>query len=401
MEVAMHRTLVLLALSSVLACSCHAQGGPAVADAAAPASGGGSENSPIQREAKAIEPVFAITEVATFQSPWAMAFLPDGRLLVTEKRGALKLVQPGGAIGDISGVPAVAYGGQGGLGDVAVHPKFAENGWIYLSYAEAGDGDRRGAAVARAKLTFDDHGGGALSELQVIWRQDPKVDGNGHFSHRLLFGSDGKLWISSGERQQGAPAQDMAVNLGKILRLNDDGSVPADNPFAERGGITAQIWSFGHRNALGLAWDAKGRLWETEMGPAGGDELNLIERGRNYGWPLVSNGDDYDGSPIPDHDTAPQFEAPKLSWNPVIAPAGLIIYSGSVFPDWRGNALIPGLKSQALVRVAIDAKDHAQEVARYAMGKRIRAVAQGPEGGVWLLEDEDGGRLLRLGQAKE
>jgi glucose/arabinose dehydrogenase len=193
----------------------------------------------------------------------------------------------------------------------------------------------------------------------------------------------------------------MAANLGKILRLQDDGRVPADNPFAERGGVTAQIWSLGHRNPLGLDWDAKGRLWEIEMGPAGGDELNLIERGKNYGWPLVSNGDDYDGSPIPDHDTAPQYEAPKLSWNPVIAPADFIIYQGDVFPDWKGNALIAGLKSQALVRVAIDANDVAHEVARYNMGRRIREVAQGPGGEVWLLEDGDGGRLLRLGQAEE
>jgi len=397
----MHRTVLLPALSATLACGCRAQGGPDSANASTASAVSGSESSPIQREAKAIEPVFAITEVASFRSPWAMAFLPDGRLLVTEKRGALKLVQPGGTIGDISGVPAVDYGSQGGLGDVVLHPKFAENGWIYLSYAEAGEGDIRGAAVARAKLVLDERGGGALSDLQVIWRQDPKVDGRGHFGHRLLFGADGKLWISSGERQHGTPAQDMATNLGKILRLNDDGSVPADNPFAERGGLTAQVWSLGHRNPLGLAFDAKGQLWETEMGPAGGDELNRIERGKNYGWPVVSNGDDYDGSPIPDHDTAPQYEAPKLSWNPVIAPAGLLIYSGKVFPDWQGNALIPGLKSQALVRVAIDAKGHAREVARYAMGKRIRAIAQGPEGGVWLLEDEDGGRLLRLGQTQE
>jgi len=393
----MTRALLLIALSATLACSCRAQSG-----AGAAANGVAARtDSPIQLEAKAIEPVFAITEVANFQSPWAMAFLPDGRLLVTEKRGALKLVQPGGAIGDISGVPRVDYGGQGGLGDVAVHPQFADNGWVYLSYAEAGDGDRRGAAVARARLAFDGHGGGALSQLQVIWRQDPKVGDRGHYGHRLLFGADGKLWISSGERQQFTPAQDMAVNLGKILRLNDDGSVPADNPFADRGGVGAQVWSLGHRNPLGLAFDARGRLWESEMGPAGGDELNLIERGGNYGWPEVSNGDNYDGSPIPGHDTAPQFKAPKLSWNPVIAPAGLLIYSGSVFPDWQGNALLPGLRSQALVRVAIDAQDHAREVARYAMGKRIRAVTQGPEGGVWLLEDGDGGRLLRLGQALE
>jgi glucose/arabinose dehydrogenase len=393
----MQRTLPLIALSAALACSCQAHnagaGGAAAASAGAP-----SAPSPIQQDTAAVEPVFAITEVASFNEPWALAFLPDGRLLVTEKRGKLKLVQPGGGIGDISGVPAVVYGGQGGFGDVALHPKFAENGLVYLSYVE-GENGHAGAAVARAKLTFDDHGGGALSGLQVIWRQDPKESGGGHFGHRLLFGSDGKLWISSGERQEFTPAQDMAVNLGKIVRLNDDGSVPADNPFAGRGGITAQIWTLGHRNPLGLAWDAKGQLWEIEMGPKGGDELNLIVRGKNYGWPVVSNGDNYDNTPIPRHDTQPQFEKPKLSWNPVIAPADLIIYEGDVFPDWKGNALIAGLKSQALVRVAIDADNNAREVARYNMGHRIREVAQGPKGDVWLLEDGEGGRLLRLGQA--
>jgi glucose/arabinose dehydrogenase len=404
----MHRTLLLLAVASALACGCRAQPGAATAPATAPggaskaeASASAAVDSPVQAEAKPVEPVFAITEVASFAEPWAMAFLPDGRLLVTEKRGKLRLVQPGGMLGNITGVPAVSYGGQGGLGDVAVHPAFADNGLVYLSYVEAGEGDLRGAAVARARLTLDDRGGGALSNLQVIWRQLPKVDGGGHFGHRLLFGADGKLWISSGERQHFTPAQDMAQNLGKILRLNDDGSVPDDNPFADRGGVTAQVWSLGHRNPLGIAWDEQGQLWETEMGPQGGDELNLIQRGKNYGWPVVSNGDNYDGTPIPDHPTAPQYEAPRLSWNPVIAPAGLIIYSGSTFPDWKGNALIPGLRSEALVRVAIDAKGRAHEVARYAMGKRIRAIAQGPAGDVWLLEDGDGGRLLRLGQARE
>jgi glucose/arabinose dehydrogenase len=396
----MQRTLVLLALSTALTCSCKAQSvGGAAAVAAAKAGAPGGPPSPIQREAKAVEPVFAITEVASFKEPWAMAFLPDGRLLVTEKRGALKLVQPGGAIGDVSGVPAVVYGGQGGFGDVALHPKFAENGLVYLSYVE-GDTGRSGAAVARAKLTLDDRGGGALSGLQVIWRQDPKQNGSGHFGHRIVFGSDGKLWISSGERQEFTPAQDLSGNLGKILRLNDDGSVPADNPYADRGGVTAQIWTLGHRNPLGLAWDAKGQLWEIEMGPQGGDELNLIVKGKNYGWPVVSNGDNYDNTPIPDHDTAPQFEKPKLSWNPVIAPGDLVIYDGEVFPDWKGNALIAGLKSQALVRVAIDANGNAKEVARYNMGHRIREVVQGPAGDVWLLEDGEGGRLLRLGEAE-
>jgi len=390
----MHRSLLLLALSAALACSCKAHNldaaGAKPADSAA---------SPIQRETRAVEPVFAITEVASFAEPWALAFLPDGRLLVTEKRGALKLVQPGGTIGDISGVPKVVYGGQGGFGDVALHPDFARNGLVYLSYVE-GENGHSGAAVARAKLTLDERGGGALTGLQVIWRQDPKESGSGHFGHRLLFGSDGKLWISSGERQEFTPAQDLSVNLGKIIRLNDDGSVPADNPWADRGGVTAQLWTLGHRNPLGLAWDAKGQLWEIEMGPQGGDELNLIRRGKNYGWPVVSNGDNYDNTPIPRHDTQPQYEKPKLSWNPVIAPADLIIYTGDVFPDWKGNALIAGLKSQALVRVAIDANNNAREVARYDMGHRIREVAQGPNGDVWLLEDGDGGRLLRLGQAQ-
>ena len=400
----MQRTLLLLALSTALACSCRAQSVDGAAATNAPPTGeatpASNAASPIQRETKAVEPVFAITEVASFNEPWAMAFLPDGRLLVTEKRGALKLVQPGGSIGDVSGVPAVEYAGQGGFGDVAVHPKFAENGLVYLSYVEAGDGGS-GAAVARAKFAPDDKGGGALSELQVIWRQDPKMGGSGHFGHRLLFGTDGKLWISSGDRQEFTPAQDMAGNLGKILRLNDDGSVPADNPFAERGGVTAQVWSLGHRNPLGIAWDAQGQLWEVEMGPRHGDELNLVVRGKNYGWPLVSNGDHYDGRDIPDHDTTTQYERPRLSWVPTIAPAALVIYQGEVFPDWKGNALIAGLASQALLRVAIDAQGNASEVARYNMGKRIRGVAQGPAGDVWLLEDGSGGRLLRLQGAGE
>ncbi|HYG08060.1 MAG TPA: PQQ-dependent sugar dehydrogenase [Stenotrophomonas sp.] len=342
---------------------------------------------------------FTATEVARFSEPWAMAFLPDGTLLVSERRGALKRLDPrSGRIGNVSGVPAVDYGGQGGFGDVLPHPDFARNGWIYLSYAEAGEGDTRGAAVARARLLPSADGGGALSELRVIWRQVPKVSGRGHYGHRLAFGPDGKLWISSSERQKFDPAQDMASNLGKIARLNDDGSVPADNPFAAQGGVAAQVWSLGHRNALGLAFDAQGRLWEHEMGPKGGDELNLIERGANYGYPIVSNGDHYDGKPIPDHDTRPEFAAPKVSWTPVISPAGFIIYSGTQFPQWRGNGLIGGLSSQSLVRVALDG-EQAREVERYDMGERIREVEQGPDGGIWLLEDGKdgkGGRLLRL-----
>lgn len=221
------------------------------------------------------------------------------------------------------------------------------------------------------------------------------MGGRGHYGHRLVFGPDGKLWISSGDRQEFTPAQDMDGNLGKVLRLNDDGSAPADNPFADRGGVAAQVWTLGHRNPLGLAFDADGRPWVAEMGPQGGDELNLIIRGRNYGWPKVSNGNHYDGRDIPDHPTAPEFEAPKISWTPVIAPGDLMIYSGSEFPDWQGDAFAAGLMAEGLVRIEFDG-DSAHEAARYAMGKRIRAVRQGPDGALWVLEDEAGGRLLKL-----
>ncbi|WP_313161239.1 PQQ-dependent sugar dehydrogenase, partial [Stenotrophomonas sp.] len=250
---------------------------------------------------------FTATAVGTFNEPWAMSFLPDGSLLVSEKRGALKHVNPTtGTSATISGVPAVAYGGQGGFGDVLPHPDFARNQLLYVSYAEAGQGDTRGAAVARARLVLQPDGSGALQDLKVIWRQTPKVEGKGHYGHRLAFGPDGKLWITSSERQKFDPAQDMGGNLGKIVRLNDDGSVPADNPFASQGGVAAQVWSLGHRNALGIAFDARGKLWVHEMGPAGGDELNLIERGANYGYPVVSNGNHYDGREIPDHSTRPE-----------------------------------------------------------------------------------------------
>ena len=361
--------------------------------------GAGGDGDDAAAAARAGARPFAVQEIARFDQPWAMTFLPGGeQALVTEKPGRLKLWQVGSdAIVEVGGVPAVDHGGQGGLGDVVLHPDFARNGLVYLSFAEAGEGGR-GAAVGLGRLVAE--GGGARIEgFQVIWRQVPKMDGRGHYGHRLAFSPDGRhLFVSSGERQQFDPAQDMGSNAGKILRLNPDGTVPPDNPFADRGGVTAQIWTLGHRNPLGLAFGPDDRLWEHEMGPAGGDEFNLIERGDNYGYPTVSNGDHYDGRPIPDHDTRPEFNAPEITWTPVISPSSLIFYSGEMFPQWRGSALIGALSGRALVRVEVSG-DTAREAERWDMGQRIREVEQHPDGSVYLLEDErggSGGRLLRL-----
>lgn len=341
---------------------------------------------------------FSVTEVTQFDAPWAMTFLPDGRLLVTEMAGTLRLHDlASDNTGTISGVPEVAHAGQGGLGDVLLHPQFENNQQIYISYAEAGDGGS-GAAVARARLALDENGGGTLEDLQVIWRQTPKVSGDGHFGHRLAFDSDGMLWITSSERQKFDPAQDMNSNLGKMVRLNDDGSVPDDNPFADQGEVAAQVWSLGHRNILGLAFDADGKLWIHEMGPKDGDELNLIVKGENYGYPLVSNGNHYDDTPIPDHDTRPEFKAPAITWTPVISPAGFIIYDGELFPSWQGSGFIGGLSSMSLVRVEFDGEE-AREAERLELQKRVREVEQGPDGAIWVLEDGTrggNGALLKL-----
>ena len=350
---------------------------------------------------------FEVEPVTSFDEPWALAFLPDGRMLVTEKKGNLFIVtQQGDKSRPIRGVPDVAYGGQGGLGDVALHPDFAENNVIYLSYAESGAGDTRGAAVIRAVLTETGRGG-RLSDVRVIWRQYPKVVGFGHYGHRLLFDDDGYLWIASGDRQKFTPAQDMQSNLGKVLRLRDDGSVPDDNPFVnyfsenplvDDVGVYPQIWSLGHRNLLGLAFDLDGQLWDVEMGPEGGDELNPVVRGANYGYPTVSNGDHYDGREIPDHDTRSEFNEPAVWWTPVVSPGDLMIYRGDLFSEWRGNAFVAGLSSRAIVRVELHG-DSAREVERYDMGARIRSVVEGPDSAVWVLEDDEddsAGRLLKL-----
>ena len=350
---------------------------------------------------------FNIEPITSFDEPWAMAFLPDGRMLVTEKKGNVMIVsQDGETIRGVRGVPDVDYGGHGGLGDVALHPDFAENGVLYLSYIESGVGNTRGAAVARAVFTEDERRG-HLTDVDVIWRQYPKVVGRGHYGHRLLLDDEGHLFISSGDRQKFTPAQDMQSNIGKILRLNDDGSVPEDNPFVDYfsqdpfvddEGVYGQIWSLGHRNVLGIAFDLDGQLWNAEMGPRGGDELNRVVRAANYGYPVVSNGNHYDGREIPDHDTRPEFNTPAISWTPVVSPGNVIVYGGDLFSDWRGNALIAALSSLAIIRVELDG-DKARELERYDMGARIRSVVEGPEGALWVLEDEydeSRGRLLKL-----
>ena len=332
--------------------------------------------------------------VATFDNPWAMVFLPDGRLLVTEKPGKLWLVTTAGAKTQVSGVPAVTYSGQLGFQDVILAPDYATTGRVYLSYAEPATGGQR-LAVARATLSLA--GAPALTNLSVIWRATPTTTG-GQLGARLAFSRDGYLFVSSGERQQGTPAQDLGGTLGKILRLNADGTTPAGNPFAGTAGARSEIWTLGHRNPYGLVFASDGRLFESEMGPAGGDEFNLITSGRNYGWPRASNGDNYDGSPIPDHRAGDGFEAPLVSWTPVIAPGGMIQYTGTRFSGWTGDFILAGLAQGGIVRVRVTGST-ATEAARISLGNRIREVEQGPDGAIWVLEDGGSGRLVRLDPA--
>lgn len=345
-----------------------------------------------------------VTPIAEFNEPWAMTFLPDGSLLVTEKPGNLMHVTPDGTKTEITGIPEVAHGGQGGLGDVVLGPNFGETGHVYVSYAERDDDGLQGAAVARATLSGSG-GVPSLEDFEVIWRQEPKVSGNGHYSHRMALSPDGAhLFITSGDRQKLTPAQDMEGNLGKIIRLNPDGSVPDDNPFQDQGELAKSFWSIGHRNMLGIAFDGDGRLWAHEMGPRGGDEINLIEPGANYGWPEVSYGVHYSGDDIPDHPTRSEFKGPEAHWVPAISPAGLVVYSGDLFADWKGDAIVGGLSGQAIIHIDLGEQPDgtsAAEAQRFPMNARIREIEQGPDGAIWALEDRAGGRLLRIVPAGE
>ena len=334
---------------------------------------------------------FSTTEVTSFDAPWAMDFLPGSGVpmtrvaLVTEKGGKLWLVNTAnGRKQEVSGVPAVKVAGQGGLGDVVTRLESLGRYRVYLSFAEAGPNGTSGAAIGYGMMSPREGQAPRIESFKVIWRQEPKVAGNGHFGHRIAFASDGTMFVSSGERQKMTPAQDRGGDLGKIIHMTAEG---------ER--LGGRFVTMGHRNPLGLSFAPDGRLWEVEMGPAGGDELNLIVPGRNYGWPEASYGSHYEGQDIPDDHNGRGFEEPKLWWNPSISPSSLLIYSGDLFPHWKGDALIGGLSGQTLIRADING-DRASKADQWDMDARIRAVDQGPRGEVYLLEDGPSGRLLRL-----
>lgn len=379
-------------------CSLHGCGGgsdtpPAMSPAApAPAPGG---------------PPAAVTFTSGLQYPWSLTWLPDGRILVTERPGRLRLVSADGKTvsAPITGVPAVQYAGQGGLLDVALDPAFATNRLVYLSYAEAGSGvdaGKNGTAVARGVLSAD---GTALGNLQVIFRQAPKIASGGHFGGRLVFAPDGKLFITLGERQsQSVEAQNLANTLGKVVRVNPDGSVPADNPFTGTAGAAPAIWSRGHRNVQGAAIHPDtGELWTCEHGPQGGDEVNVTRAGLNYGWPLISYGCNYGDpigncTPVGGKSSAPGLEQPLTYWVPTsIAPSGLAFYTGDRFPEWKGNAFVGALAGTALWRLALSGTTiTAREQLFAGLGERIRDVRQGPDGWLYLLTDSSAGRIVRV-----
>ncbi|MEO6153359.1 MAG: PQQ-dependent sugar dehydrogenase [Croceibacterium sp.] len=344
---------------------------------------------------------FKIAPVSTFDVPWAAAFAPGTQtLFVTEKKGTMKFIDlPSGRRGTVIGIPAVNFTGQGGFADVAFLPgeRAATLGkrTIYLSWAEAGEGPRSGV-VGRGTLSCDQHDACRVEDLRVIWRQAPKTAGPLQYALRMTFSPDGKyLFVSSGDRMAIDNVQKLTSNLGKIVRLTPDGKPAPGNPFAAQGSPANEVWTLGHRNPLGLKFDQSGALFDLEHGPRGGDEINRLASGRNYGWPLVSGGNNYDGTAIPKNDTRPDLAQPAIMWNPVIAPGDFIFYSGKLWPQWQNQALIAGLGTQSIVRVAVGGAK-AVEQARYKFDKRLREIVEAADGSLYVLEDGAGGRLLHL-----
>lgn len=340
----------------------------------------------------------AVEEIASgLDHPWAIAFLPDGRLLVTERAGRLRIVTRTGAISEpVRGLPRVDARGQGGLLDVVVGPTFAADRLIYWSYSEPRGGGTNSTSVARGRLSED---GSQVEAVQVIFQQAPAWRSTGHFGSRLVFDRQGRLYITMGDRQGGDSrplAQDTSVLIGKVARINADGSIPADNPFVGVAGARPEIWSYGHRNVQGAdLHPGTGELWSVEHGPQGGDELNITRAGLNYGWPVISYGENYGGARMVESPVRDGMEQPLYYWDPVIAPGDMDFYRGALFP-WRGDLLIAGLRSEALVRLDLDGERVVGEE-RFALGVgRIRDIAESEDGALWIITDENNGRLLRL-----
>lgn len=376
----MRGTLTLGAAALLLA-ACTGQDPGTVEDPGAATKAPDSDGAPVTE--------FDAVEHDRFDSPWAMEFLPGTEeLLITERIGTLQLRdQDSGEVRQVSGTPEVVADGQGGMHDVVAGPGFEQDRTIYLSCVREAGGGSQGV-VGRARLDLQQ---ASLEDLEVIWEQDP-APGHGHFSLRMVI-ADNRLYVTSGDRQELQPAQDMGTNLGTIVRLTLDGEPAPGNPFADEGGVAAEFWTVGHRNPLGIATDSEGNLWSSEMGPEGGDELNLIVPGANYGWPEASMGGHYDGTEIPDHAEGDGFRAPAQHWVPAISPANLMIYSGDLFTGWAGSALLGGLSGQNLVRVELDGED-ARQVDEWDMGDRIRAVDEAPDGAIWIATDS--GALMEL-----
>lgn len=354
-----------------------------------------------------------VTEVVTtLHYPWAIAFLPDGRMLVTEKNpGAARIVTQGGKVSaPVAGIPAVNAHDQSGLLGLALSPGYARDHLVYFTYSEPRDGgiNGRGAAnasnvngLALARGTLVDGPAPRLDGVSVIFRVQPPLKSNLHNGGRMVFAPDGTLFLGLGERSilpGRVQAQNLASDLGKIVHLNADGTPAKDNPFIGRAGARPEIWSDGHRNILGIAFDARGKLWEVEMGPRGGNELNLVERGKDYGWPTIGYGEEYSGKPVGKGITAaPGMEQPVYYWDPVIAPASLLIHSGKMFPEWRGDFFIGGLASGALVRLVVrNDRVTGEERLLADRGDRIRDAVEGPDGAVWIITDDNPGKLLRV-----